>query len=258
MRTMKRITFIIAAAAAVLAGCSEFQDIPDKPSSYTLKGTVAPLNPQTRVAAKDITADEVGFEWEAGDTVAYLTGTEDELVLVMAVCTDPENGIFEISDPAGLEEGKEYGVMYPFPDEYLLPVTFEERREGNVARKHIVSGSGTLSGFCLDGHMPVVHLSLKGSGKIGRIELKVLPDSGDEEMQEFGTVQTCGADGATLGSEPTDFYVSLNCVETVEDVESFNVKIYDTDNNLLFNKNASAVLEEENKIIDMPVVEIQG
>lgn len=91
------------AAAAILAGCSEFQEVSDKPTSYTIKGTVAPLNQQTKVVANDITADEIEFKWESGDAVAYQAGTEEEPILVKAVCTDPGNGLFELSDPTGLK-----------------------------------------------------------------------------------------------------------------------------------------------------------
>lgn len=249
---MKKTIFIFAAALAAFAGCSKSPVPSDKPSSYIIKGEVASMG--TKVSATDITADEIGFKWDVGDVVAYITGPEEEPIFVPAVCTDAENGIFEIADPTGLEEGEEYNVMYPFPDENLLPTAMEERREGNIGNKHIITGSGDLSGFCLDGHMPVVHLSLKGSGTVGKIELRPLSDG--EYTLEFGTIQTCGTSGVTLGNTPVDFYVSLNSADTEDDITYFNIKIYDTGNNLLLDKNGSANLEEINRVLDMPVIEI--
>lgn len=214
------------------------------------------MNLSSKVTAKDITATEVEFKWESGDQVAYFTGTDEEPILVIATCKDPENGIFELEASPDIVEGKEYQVVYPVPDEDLLPATKEERREGNIATKHIISGSGNLSGFCLDQQNPVVHLSLKGSGTVGKIELLPLCDG--EYTLEFGTIQTCGSGGVTLGSEETDFYVSLNTADTIEDITYFKIKIYDTDDNKIFERNSSGNLEDLGRIIDMPIIEISG
>lgn len=252
---MKNI-FILAVAIAALAGCTKSPNLTDIPSSHIIKGKVTPMTPSTKVTATDITASKVEFKWESGDQVAYLAGTEDEPILVIATCTDPANGTFELEASTDIVEGEEYQVIYPVPDADLLPTTKEERRNGNIATKHIIAGSGSLSGFCLDQHCPVVHLPLKGSATVGKIEL--LPLCDDEYTLEFGTIQTCGANGVALGSETTDFYISMNTADTIEDITYFKIKVYDTDNNKIFDKNGSGNLEELGRIIDMPVIEISG
>ena len=251
---MTKIIFILAVVLSALAGCSKYPNSADDTSSHTIKGKVTPLNPSSKVTATDITASEVEFKWESGDQVAYFTGTDDEPILVIATCTDPVNGIFELEASTDIVEGKEYQVVYPVPDEDLLPTTKEERREGNIATKHIIAGSGNLSGFCLDQHNPVVHLSLKGSGTVGKIEL--LPLCDDEYTLELGTIQTCGTSGVALGSEAIDFYVSMNTADTIDDITYFKIKIYDTDDNIIFERNGSGNLEDPGRIIDMPVIEI--
>ena len=200
---MKKCMYLLAIAMMIVA-CQTNNDMntPFKEGQkVVLRARLAADNTSAkqlpgkqRVAGQDNGAD-IKLTWNTGDQIKVTVDGQDAVFTLIGEGGSAE-GEFEGTMPA---DGNNYIVSYPvdYDESKLANQTYVENGFGNGLLQ--MAGSGTLDeGFTLTATNAVLGLSLKGSGKVGKIVITNKNNS---------TTYTLNCEGTTLSSSEKLFYI---------------------------------------------------
>ena len=199
---MKKCMYLLAIAMMIVA-CQPNNDMntPFKEGQkVVLRARLAADNTGAKqlpgkqhVAGQD-NGDNIKLTWNTGDQIKVTVDGQDAVFTLISEGGNAE-GTFEGTMPA---DGTNYTVTYPvtYDESVLANQTYVENGFGNGLLQ--MAGSGTLDeGFTLTATNAVLGLSLKGSGKVGKIVI----------TKNNSTPYTLNCNGTPLSSSEKLFYI---------------------------------------------------
>lgn len=250
--SMKKI-ILFAVACAALVACSvkeEFQE------SVTLHATVdlnsTSESSSTKVVPVDLSQPVVDFRWEEGDQVRLTSGGSSTIFTLAP-------GTISVDGKSADFKGTPLADMSSFSVEYNFAYSASGSKETTQtvaylsnSFKPFISGTGSNNSFTLNNFRPVLKLSIKGNGKIGRIEYF-------KEDAGVLTVLDCSTGVQLAPTSATTFYLPLSEDAAIGASGKEYVKFYDESSTLIRSKKLPNLGTNAGNIIAMPTLEfVQG
>jgi len=253
---MKKLLLFAALCAALVACNKNIDQTPRYKAGETITLSARIDNHQTKITSNNIDAAEVTFKWQEGDQVLLILFDSSTQELLEAQVFTVKSGTISTDGKSADFTGKALGNMSSYTVYFLGRnadvETISGFRSGNVSLDNVssnynlvIEGTGNEEGFSLNTYNMALHLKLKGSAKLGKVDYL----SGESRV----TIN-CG-DGLQLESDSAKdllipFYYLIN--------NSFILRFYDTDSRLLLEKVKNEINTGTSNILSFPVLEINA